>query len=292
MNVARSAHIAALLPSGQVLIAAGNDQNINNLSSAEIFDPATETFTLVASLSVARRDPEAVSLADGTVMVIGGYSGPFGCFQCVEPTSEIFNRNAGPSGMGQWTTAASLPVGRVAFTANLVNNTVFIAGGQEGNTVASQSANLYDPITDSWTAMTPLITGRENQRATVLYNGTVLIVAGQDAFGALNSVEDYNATLPGLTVSVPSPGARYVHGQVLLRNKTVVVLGGQTFSGVLSDIQVYTPTTRTWAQAGTMTGPRSNMTVTLLPSGRVLIAGGSDGTTTLSTAELWTPARR
>jgi hypothetical protein len=42
---ARSTHTATLLPNGKVLVAAGLDSNFVPLTSAELYDPATGTWT-------------------------------------------------------------------------------------------------------------------------------------------------------------------------------------------------------------------------------------------------------
>jgi hypothetical protein len=55
-----------------VLVAGGVDTNGNPLSSAELFDPATGTFTATGSLNTARTEHTATLLQNGTVLVAGG----------------------------------------------------------------------------------------------------------------------------------------------------------------------------------------------------------------------------
>src|SRR5439155_757531 len=64
---------AALLGSGQVLLVGGEANGYGPLDSAELFDPATLSFDLVASaMEVARVQPGLRVLPDGKVQVIGG----------------------------------------------------------------------------------------------------------------------------------------------------------------------------------------------------------------------------
>src|SRR5512142_2455609 len=45
---------ATLLPNGEVLVAGGEDANFNLLASAELYNPATGTFTPTGSMTTAR----------------------------------------------------------------------------------------------------------------------------------------------------------------------------------------------------------------------------------------------
>ena len=65
-------HTATLLPSGQVLVAGGN--NISGfLSSAELYDPASGTWTATGSMSTARIWHTATLLPSGNILVAGGF---------------------------------------------------------------------------------------------------------------------------------------------------------------------------------------------------------------------------
>ncbi|NLP08861.1 amidohydrolase family protein [bacterium] len=74
MNVSRrSYHTASLLPDGRVLIAGGRIDAVT--ATAEIFDPATATFTLTDSMTTPRQNHRATPLSTGDVLVTGGYNG-------------------------------------------------------------------------------------------------------------------------------------------------------------------------------------------------------------------------
>src|SRR4029077_16863204 len=75
LNTARYVHTATLLPNGKVLVAGGRGTSGGDLTSAELYDSATETWTASGSLAVARESHTATLLPNGKVLVAGGYNG-------------------------------------------------------------------------------------------------------------------------------------------------------------------------------------------------------------------------
>ena len=71
MTTARVLHTATLLPSGRVLVAGGY-KSPNLLSSAETYNPATGSWSTVASMDSPRSLHTATLLPSGRVLVAGG----------------------------------------------------------------------------------------------------------------------------------------------------------------------------------------------------------------------------
>ncbi len=75
MAVPRESHTATLLADGRVLVIGGHSgrrPNVELYASAELFDPRTRRFENAGTLAIARHKHDAISLADGRVLVIGG----------------------------------------------------------------------------------------------------------------------------------------------------------------------------------------------------------------------------
>ena len=76
----RFGHATVLLPDGRVLLAGGWEaasESADDLASAELFDPVTRRFELVAPMSDGRRWHTATLLPDGRVLVVGVTHAPY-----------------------------------------------------------------------------------------------------------------------------------------------------------------------------------------------------------------------
>ncbi|HEV2458710.1 MAG TPA: hypothetical protein VGS80_10125, partial [Ktedonobacterales bacterium] len=82
LNHERYNFTATLLPNGQVLVAAGED-NVNYTPTAELYNPSTGIWTYTGSLHNMRTLHSAALLQSGKVLVAGGvlcsYGGNIGC---------------------------------------------------------------------------------------------------------------------------------------------------------------------------------------------------------------------
>ena len=73
LTTARYFHTATLLPNGKVLVAGGLDSSINPSASAELYDPASGSWSPTGSLNTARDLHTATLLPNGKVLVAGGF---------------------------------------------------------------------------------------------------------------------------------------------------------------------------------------------------------------------------
>ena len=139
LATARYLHTATLLPNGKVLVAGGSNNNsFNNnsveLASAELYDPASGTWTATGSLATARDSGTATLLPNGNVLVAGGVSGT---------NSSLANAEMYDPTSGTWMATGSLATGRSLHTAtSLANGKVLVTGGYNG-TGSLSSAELY-----------------------------------------------------------------------------------------------------------------------------------------------------
>lgn len=180
MTVARESHTATLLANGKVLIAGGHRgrrQSITIYSSAEIYDPATGAFTPTGNMTRVRHKHEAILLADGRVLIVGGSDERDG--RGAYTSAEIYNPAA-----GSFTVTGNMNATRYKLqgTSVLLNDgKVLIAGG-------ANRAEVFDPGTNTFSyASGSLGTTRLFATATRLQNGQVLITGGYDDSNAVSS---------------------------------------------------------------------------------------------------------
>src|SRR5690349_9068601 len=128
LNVARASQGAVLLPSGEILVAGGCTKTCTggNTATAELYDPATATWSQTGSMNVARVYFGMVLLSNGKVLAVGGCTGQNsnGCTG-VTGTAEIYDPAS-----GAWSSVNAMGTARGAFTATLLaNGQVLVAGG-------------------------------------------------------------------------------------------------------------------------------------------------------------------
>src|SRR5271165_5957224 len=288
MNVARWLHTATLLNDGTLLIAGGSDlTNRETLDSAEIYNPATGAFTLLAStLNTARVGHTATLLNNGQVLIVGGYDPQFGLIADAElynPVTQTF------------TDLGDTSVPRYHHTATILKSgQVLIAGGETDSTPsgAYNVAELFDPPSLTFIPVSvPMNSAREGHAALLMSNGQVLLTGGNDpGTGPLNTAEIYD---PVSDVFIAATGImttpRVSHVMTLLNGGQVLMVGGMSgVSGTaLSSTETFNPQSQLFTAAGSMASVREFQTDTLLNDGTVLIVGGTDGTNIFNSAELY-----
>ncbi len=324
LGTARYLHTATLLSSGRVLVTGGTSDGTTFLSSAEVYDPASNTWSAAGTLSAARGYHTATLLPNGKVLITGGYdniadlsnvdiydpatnscsAGPSlaaargGHTATLLPTGKVLVAGGhDPSvlnsaelydpAINMWGTAASFSTARVFHTATLLSNgKVLISGGFDG-TGSSGTAEVYNPANNTWGPAGGLGTARESHTAMLLPSGNVLAIGGDNG-GPTTSVEVFSSNVWTNAASLPLGIRNFT--ATLLPDGTVFTNGGYDGSFATSTASLYNPVGNSWSPSGNMTSVRRYHTSTLLPSGLVLIVGGDDGSgTAINGVEIFDP---
>ena len=254
MTSVRHFHQASILPSGDVLVVGGaNDQTTmeavfggpqqapfaHALATAEMYDVKSRQFHTVGSMKQARFLFEATALADGRIMISGGATDvgeqSFATTEIYDPTTSTFV--AGPMLDG---------VDRLYHrVTQLGSGHLLLAGGKRSNIAFLPDAMVLADENGPWKAVARLASG---------------------------------CTAPSL---------------VTLKSGRALITGGETCdnSGChsLDNAEVFDEITGVWTPTGAIASYRSAHTSTVLDDGHVLLTGGLGNRGEEPTAELSTP---
>jgi N-acetylneuraminic acid mutarotase len=212
-------------------MVVGGENSTGYTSSAELYNPATGTWTATGSLLVARYGFPATSLHNGQVLVAGGNAATGGLLA----EAEVYT-----PATGKWAVTGSLDSARAVFTQTLLpSGQVLAAAGNDGISPGgyAATAELYNPATGSWAFTGRLSTGRMGQTATLLTNGNVLVADGLGATGLLTSAELYHPAT-GAWTTTGSTRRTGNYATALLQNGQVLTIGGGTLA---NGAELYTP---------------------------------------------------
>jgi hypothetical protein len=278
------------------------------LATAEIYDPATGSFSPTGSMHSPREFHTATLLADGRVLIAGGLSGPpattssviLASFETAETsasvlaTAEIYDPSTGTFSM-----TGSMSTFRDNHTATLLEDgRVLVAGGGGEAYASSTSADVYDPATGKFTKTGSMHTGRWLHTATLLNDGQVLILGGRSPKDSVyRSAELYDPRTGVFRTAGNMREGRQQHSATLLEDGRVLIAGGYWSDGqnwrVLSSAEMYDPGTGSFSAIGSIGTPRQDHIAMRLPDGRVLIVGGIDighqGAVPIATGVLYQP---
>jgi hypothetical protein len=275
-NVIPPGGASALLPDGRVFVLNG--------TSAQIFDPATETFTFAGNLITPRYAAAAV-LADGRVLVAGGTVVIDNHAQAITDT-EIYD-----FAQGAFVPGPSLIEPRGYPTATtLRDGRVLIVGGGLAP-VGSTDRNLFPNTAEVLDAAGTAFTRAGNtsvsygiHSAVLLADGRVMVAGGNDP-RSVGGGQRGEVNLFDPTTNTFRETSRITFGSgtglVALPDGRALVTGGYYGAEWTNGAIVWEPVNETSTSVGPMLNPRGASGGTVLADGRVMF---------VSTPEVFDPA--
>jgi hypothetical protein len=293
LTAMRRDHTATRLQNGRILFAGGLgtehpfDTTDEHLGTAEIYDPTTGLFSLIASrLTPRRTDHTATDLGNDRILFIGGTEDPSGT-------------DAGVFVPGALTVSTgALALARTAHTAtDLEDGHILLAGG----TLNPIPGDIYDAATGQFRRTSaPIVLPRKYHAATRLEDGKVLIAGGQ--LTDPNALPLATAVVRDAEIYDPPSGLFTPIGSLMnaprmqatatrLASGKVLIAGGIGNDSAQSSAELFDRDTGTFTPTKTpMHADRSSHTATLLAQGKVLLAGGTGVLPEQAIAEIYDPA--
>jgi hypothetical protein len=292
-------HEGIRLADGRVLIMGGRTaQNPSTpgarvLTSADLFDPVTNTFVPTGSMNVERRDPCSVLLDDGRVLITGG--GPDVSISTTPglDTAEIYDPDQGTFRLVD-AKMSSLRIFHAM--VKLEDGRVLIAGGSEGPGFnnALRTVEIFDPEKETFSVVGDMNAPRLVPAAALLRNGRVLLEGSFNAFPFTigNEAELYDPAADSF-ISINEP---FFHNQAdqyvvrLLDGTVLFPVGVNEAMQIVTTTYLYEPESNNFQVTDSVLFPRKSCKSVLLPDGRAVLIGGFDFRKIVGVAEIYTPS--
>ena len=281
MQIKRWRDAATTMLDGRVLVVGGGEACTGSAcKTADLFDPATNTFKPTANLmNEDRTFAWSVLMVDGRVMITSDSSQTV---EVYDPTTDSFTTIALPTIHYYGQRIVRLRDGRI----------MVMGGNCSGAcTIAQNDVAIYDPKTNAFTAAKPMNVGRSQFTAHVLPDGRVMVFGGSSiSAGAiqvpLDSIEAYDPTNDTWTTEPYKLSiGRTWHASALVRDGTILVMGGYTTAGscasLTDSVDQIDPIAGTQVSFGTLPDPNTEWNAVTMLDGSVLgVGGGACGTST------------
>jgi large repetitive protein len=287
MSTPRWSHSAVMLDDGRVLVVGGYAvpnpedpyaQPDQALTSAELYDPATGAWSPTGSMSARRAASQAVLLADGKVLIMGGVN--------LAGTAVVRSSECYDPATGTWlpTGALNTPRARSTRAVRLLDDRVLVVGGaiDKAGFGATAVTEIYDPALGRWQVTGPLDFSIVFHSLVLLPSGEVLLLGGcQGGDGQPNcgtgnetSARLFDPSAGTWREAAPMPVGRTSLKAVVLGSGKVLVAAGHT-GAAATQVDVYDPDGDGWSQTLPLRHDHLwGSALALLHDGEVLIAGG------------------
>jgi N-acetylneuraminic acid mutarotase len=174
------------------------------------------------------------------------------------------------------TSLAPMPTPRDMPASAVANGKIYVFGGEAATVV--DTAEAYDPQTNTWAELAPMPTARYGAGAALGTDGAIYVIGGEDNSGTLkglNIVEAYHPATNTWTTATPMPTARWALSVVAGPDGLIYAIGGGAASTVLATVEVYNPSTHTWSARSLYPVTVAGAASARGDDGRIYVSGGT-----------------
>jgi len=194
------------------------------------------------------RDDFATAVVGEEIWVFGGMSGDRGTrLDTIEIYDVVDDRWRLFDGV--------MPEGIASFEAAAIGTKVFLFGGLDRRTEASDFSMVLDTATGEWRKLPPMPIPRYAHTVT-LHDGLIYLIGGESSEGTVGEVDVFNPRTEAWSKGDAMPSARGSHDAVSAGD-AIYVIGGWLDGGPTDLVQVYDPARGRWSEAEPLPEPVS-----------------------------------
>ena len=201
----------------------------------------------VAGLQVPRDDFVSAVVGE-EIWVLGGMTGDRG--NRLDSIEVLDTRT------GTWRTSpVTMPEGLASMEGAAIGRRIYVFGGLDADSRASDFAGVLDTATGRWRLLPPLPAPRYAHTVT-LHDGRIYVIGGESVDGPTAQVDVFDPATTTWSTGTPMPQARGSHDTVSA-DGLLYVLGGWLDGGPTDLVQTYDPATGRWGGAAPLPEPMS-----------------------------------
>jgi N-acetylneuraminic acid mutarotase len=269
-----NSEMAVAETNGKIYVLGGYPASRTVQATVQVYDVATDTWSMTAPLLEAIHHPVAVGVA-GKIYSLGGQVEMTGMVDTARTT--VYDPAA-----DEWTDLEPMPTPRGAGAGAAIGDKIYVAGGRPP---AGNAFEVYDISDDAWSVLPDLPTAANdrNHIAAAAIGGKIYVAGGRYDGGSFTApmtdrLDIYdpgtNAWTPGHALPRPRGG---VNGVAAFG--CFFVWGGEGQNtgepnDVFPDHDVYDPRSNTWTSLSDLPTPVHGVTGAAFVNGLIYIPGG------------------
>lgn len=260
---------AVALSDGSVYAIGGDEGVFGPVNVVEQYVPATDAWIKRASVPNVQGNMGVAATASNQILSIGGSNGTvtLSTVESYDPTTD------------SWSNLAPLPEPLMDMgAARGMDGRIYVAGGTHQYAPVSplSTAEAYNPATNSWTSLAPMLARRAGFSLVAASDGLLYAIGGDASSGYAGTVEAYNPTTNSWTWRANLPSPYEAPSAVAGSDGKIYAIGGPVSGQCCeSRVDVYDPATNTWTASTSL--PTSAFEASAVADGNdIYVLGGID----------------
>jgi Uncharacterized protein conserved in bacteria len=234
---------------------------------------ASGSWLTLAPMPSSRQELATAAL-NGKIYVIGGYN------QNIVSTNTV---DVYDPATNSWASARPIPLALNHNSAAVAAGKLYSFGG------SSKQVFVYDPVSDTWSAVASMNSLHDATPAVGVINNKMYVAGGVDSSGTSTSALEVYDTATNTWTNLASMhvARNHVSGGVI--NGKFYAAGGRGSIGAETDLEVYNPQTNAWSTLADMPTARSGTAAGVL-NDELYVFGGETPTLVHGEVEAYNPA--